>query len=834
MHVTNKDFLTAIFGTDAPWAHITDFPYPPDDIPKDCHLSAWKGDYASRYTLSPDTNQYFTLSTFYADEDGHARRRKALYRQTHCIVLDDVHEKLSIDEVNKLPSPSWVLETSTGSEQWGYILSAPCADRARVENLLDGLVLNGLAPDGRDPGMKGVTRYVRLPEGINNKKSKGLFKCQMKRWQPFTRVTLEQLAAPFRVDLDAPRREARTDGAAAVADHPLLQSGLLNIKEIRSDGRFDITCPWVHEHTGADDSGAAIFTNADGSFGFKCHHGSCQERTGGDLMRWLEDRQLGFKAHMSQWQFTREMASTQVSAAPCASQVPDAPTAATTALVTPEQLIDDLRRLRPNSTEAKATATNLLKLVDGYPKIDQKDWHDQVRDLMHWNVQDFKRILDDLRKQWYGEQARELGFYSSLIFVRELNQFYDYRTRIFYSAEAMQNSYSDQDAEVRKQALQEGRVQKVDRLDYAPRQPRIFEDRGVSFGNTWCEASMVQGEAGDCEAWLSHWGVLDWEDHRDHMLDWMAYTVQRPEHKINHALLLGSGEGCGKDFLLYPLIKAMGDNAQVIGGEELLEGFNEYLMSTKYLHINEVEIGDHREAKTVSQRLKPMTSAPPELLSVNKKGVSRVKVRNIVNCTMTTNSALPLKLNGASRRFYALWSDFNPRDARDNMLPHWLAYWQEKWDWMKADGWKHCVAYLRTRDISHFNPFAAPPMTEFVREIKEQSKSPMLQTIETFIRKQHGIFKCDLLTAADMEDVLKAGALFGTDMLVDGKHFTARHIGRCLRESGSYRQIKTNKARIWILRNHELYAALPTSAIYDRYHTDINRARRDGGLNVVK
>ena len=322
MLITNKEFLTAVFGDDAPWAHVTDFPYPPDDIPKDSHLSAWKGDYACRYALTPATNQYFTISTFYADEDGHARRRKALYRQTRCIVLDDVYEKLSIDEVSKLPSPSWVLETSAGSEQWGYILSAPCAERARVENLLDGLVLNGLAPDGKDPGMKGVTRYVRLPEGINNKKAKGVFKCQMKLWQPFVRVTLEQLAAPFHVDLDAPRREARTDGAADVADHPLLQTKHIQVKEIRSDGRFDIVCPWVHEHTNADDSGAAIFTNADGSFGFKCHHGACQHRTGGDLMRWLENQRPGFKAHMSQWQFTREMASAQAIAPAPVESVP--------------------------------------------------------------------------------------------------------------------------------------------------------------------------------------------------------------------------------------------------------------------------------------------------------------------------------------------------------------------------------------------------------------------------------------------------------------------------------------------------------------------------------
>ena len=150
--VNNDGFIKAIFGQDHLWCHVTDFIYDPGAIPKDKHLIAWKGDYYSRYNLAEKTNQYFTISTFYCDDQNQARRRKALFRQTHCIVLDDVKEKLSLDQVQKLPQPSWILETSIGSEQWGYILNTPCTDRNRVENLLDGLVANGLAPGGKDPG----------------------------------------------------------------------------------------------------------------------------------------------------------------------------------------------------------------------------------------------------------------------------------------------------------------------------------------------------------------------------------------------------------------------------------------------------------------------------------------------------------------------------------------------------------------------------------------------------------------------------------------------------------------------------------------------------------
>lgn len=310
-NVTNEEFLIAIFSKDTPLCHVTDFPYDPSNIPKDKHLVAWKGNYFSRYHFTPNTNQYFTISTFYCDDEKQARRRKALYRQTHCLVLDDVREKLSEEAAAKLPTPSWILETSPDSFQWGYIFDTPVTEASKIDNLNDGLIASELAPNGKDPGQRGVTRYVRLPEGINNKASKlvnGLpFKCRLTLWQPFNRVTIEQLAAPFAVDLNRVRREARIDGASDVSDHPLINiPEVIHIKEVRSAGRFDCTCPWGDEHTDNDDSGSAIFTNSDGSIGYKCHHGSCQNRTGGDLLRFIEANDSGFNNRLKQWQVMRE------------------------------------------------------------------------------------------------------------------------------------------------------------------------------------------------------------------------------------------------------------------------------------------------------------------------------------------------------------------------------------------------------------------------------------------------------------------------------------------------------------------------------------------------
>lgn len=870
LHISNKEFIDAVFGEDAPWCHVTDFPYDPVNIPKDKHLIAWKGDYFSRYNLAPNTNQYFTISCFYADDQQQARRRKALFRHTPCIVLDDVKEKLSMTEVNKLPKPAWILESSVGSEQWGYILDTPCTDRGRVENLLDGLVANGLAPDGRDPGMKGVTRYLRLPEGINNKANKLVngqpFKCRMLEWQPFNRVTLEELAAPFAVDLNRERRESRVDGAAEVSDHPLINiPDTIHIKEVRSDGRFDITCPWVEDHTGQDDSGSAVFTNSDGTIGFKCHHGNCQSRTGADLLRFIENDATGFSSKLKNWQVMREL---DIVAAPVSfmSSVPVAqPTThiqetTTNSVTVPNEpsfltpqpitqppvaeavnpdalqlLCDNLRRQLPGTNEQRELASKVLKFTDDMPKIDQKHWHEVVVDIMRWSKADFKDIITDLRKTWYGEKVSKAEFYDNVVFVKELNQFYDWESCIFFSTEAFQNAFSHEDAEARKIALQDGRVQKVDRLDYAPKQPRVFIENGCRYANTWTEASQSVGAPGDSSRWLQHFDALGWEEHRDHIEKWMAFTLRHPDRKINHMLLLGSGEGCGKDFLLYPLIKAMGDNHTTIEGEDLLSDFREFLLSTKYLHINEAELGDRREALAVSNKLKPLAAAPPDTLRVNQKGIKSIKIRNIVNATMTTNSVMPLRLNGPSRRFYAIWSDLNPRDKNDNMKREWLDYWEDRWNWMKGGGWKAVVHHLmNVVDLSDFNPNQAPPMTEFLREIKESSKSPMQQTIEAFITKEHGAFRCDILTTNDMGETLRAGAMMPSDMMTDPKFFTDKKVGMVLKEIGSYKQVRCSEARLWVIRDEEKYAAMTSTQLYHEYERQMKIARGEQSLTVVR
>lgn len=882
IHLSNAEFLQGIFGGRVAWAHVTSFPDDPSEIVGDRRPRCWGGNYYSRTSLAPG-NQYYTISQFAPDEDGKARRRKHLFSACFVIVVDDVREKIPVEQANRLPEPSYILETSPGSEQWGYILQTPCTDRMRVENLLDGLVARGLAPDGKDPGMKGVTRYVRLPEGVNTKANRvqangGVAPaCRLLSWAPHRKFCLEDLAGPFNIDLDAARRTTLTTGAADVADHPLLGvQDLIHIKKVLSPGRYDITCPWVDDHTGKADDGAAVFTNADGSLGFKCHHGSCACRTGGDLVDLIESHYPGFKPRLGLFKAARTFAGIVEKESATAQHVvtplpnfltgegvapppppalvaPPPPPAAPLASAPPtaaplaggdpsavmhsyQDMLDQIKLAEPMSETRDKMADVFLRAVETLDRMAQQRWWTALRDVMNWNEKTFGSILKDRRAEWYKSDKPVEDFYSDYLYVSEQNAFYSPTMRLWLPPDAFQNTYNHVVDDVRGEALGKNKVEKVFKLDYAPGMPRTFIEHGVKLGNGWVGDGIEHGVPGDVQRWLDHFDVLGWQEHKKHILQWMAYTMLHPGRKINHMLILGGGEGTGKDFLLFPLITGMRRDCKVIDGNRLLTDFNEWLVGVKYLHINEAELGDHKQRSTIKSKLKPYAAGPPETITINPKGFKSFEIRNVVNTTMTTNSCFPLEMDDDSRRYYGMWTDLEMRDSSRQVTPEWREYWKDRWSWMRdREGWKACVHYLRTQvDLFDFDAAGAPYLTEFIREIQEHSQDPVANVLKDLVRRKVGMLAADLVTSSDVVDTLRGAVFMFPDLrTVPG----ANTIGKIMKQNRIGKTVKAYKGdhhyRIIILRDREKYEKMTPGDLCEEYQRQSAMVRKDLPGNVI-
>lgn len=190
--VTNAEFVRAIFGdvaagqTPAVCSKVGDptkrgWPaLPAGDVNQHC---------------KDERNNFFNASAYSLQVDGGLLARKSHARATHCLVLDDVGTKVPRERLHGIVS-SWIVETSPGNYQYGFIFTEPVREAAIVESLFERIVGAGLC----DRGASGpVTRWSRLPNGVNGKpKYIGgdgrPFQCRLESWDPTKRYSPTELA----------------------------------------------------------------------------------------------------------------------------------------------------------------------------------------------------------------------------------------------------------------------------------------------------------------------------------------------------------------------------------------------------------------------------------------------------------------------------------------------------------------------------------------------------------------------------------------------------------------------------------------------------------------
>ena len=317
-HADVDAFLKQVFGVDYGDAWVTSFKHDPAASSLDGRIQAiaWGGApyETNRERIQPDTNNYLCISTFRVGDDGRVRRRSAMHKKTYALMIDDVGEKVPLERV--AIQPTFKVQTSPNSVQYWYVLAEPITDGARVRAVIDNLIAAGLMTDNRDPGMRGVNRYGRLPFGVNMKakykRADGSYPAvklvEPPRWGH--RPTLEVFAEAFGISCES--RAAAIDTRpplpeeAAEFNNQLVQAlkDADLYKEDRGGGKHEITCPWVHEHTGGADNGAAVFEagyidTSTGEIyelgGFKCHHAHGEEVHLKDVVTLLANRGHGVK-----------------------------------------------------------------------------------------------------------------------------------------------------------------------------------------------------------------------------------------------------------------------------------------------------------------------------------------------------------------------------------------------------------------------------------------------------------------------------------------------------------------------------------------------------------
>lgn len=299
--VSNGEFLRTVFGNlvDA-LPVVVSFEGNPATAPARVWFGRpWQSTSEVAASLPDSANNYFSLAVFRPDEAGKVRRQKARFQALYAVMLDDIGSKVALERLTL--RPSWLLESSPDNYQAGYLLDEQLTDGGVADRLMSAIVAAGLC----DPGASGPrARLARLPVAVNGKHTPP-FRCRMVEWSPDLRYSVEDLIDGLQLEMAPKSRSTRqstrdshqrpSDGDPVWIPRPEENGVLVALRDRAlykaplGDGKHDITCPWVGEHTGAVDGGTAYFEPDDNwpIGGFKCLHGHCANRHVRDLLRFV-------------------------------------------------------------------------------------------------------------------------------------------------------------------------------------------------------------------------------------------------------------------------------------------------------------------------------------------------------------------------------------------------------------------------------------------------------------------------------------------------------------------------------------------------------------------
>ncbi len=268
----------------------------------------------------------------------------------------------------------------------------------------------------------------------------------------------------------------------------------------------------------------------------------------------------------------------------------------------------------------------------------------------------------------------------------------------------------------------------IEQMTWSPGSPAIILDKFVADGgwinhpgarllNLYRPPRIIAGDATLSTPWRDHIRRV-YPNEAGHIIQWLAQRVQRPQEKINHALVLGGKPGIGKDTALEPVKHAVGPwNFVEVSPQQVVARFNGFAKSV-ILRISEArDLGDINRYQFYDH-MKVYAAAPPDVLRVDEKNLREHSVFNCCGVIITTNyKADGIYLPPDDRRHFVAWSDLSKDDFPEG-------YWTKLWRWYEGGGYRHVAAYLAELDLSSFDPKAPPPKTEAFWAIVNANKAP--------------------------------------------------------------------------------------------------------------
>ncbi|MEY9881778.1 primase-helicase family protein [Bradyrhizobium sp. USDA 329] len=258
----------------------------------------------------------------------------------------------------------------------------------------------------------------------------------------------------------------------------------------------------------------------------------------------------------------------------------------------------------------------------------------------------------------------------------------------------------------------------AERVEFLPGEPEISHDRdGCRVLNLWTPPPWDgEGYTEEPTVFLEHLAYIFDNDSAaiEHVLNFLAHLVQRPQERVGHALLITSeAKGIGKSTLGTVVRRLVGEqNSRVAQTKDLKSSFDGWLIGKLVVQVDEVyEAGNW----DLANKLKPLITEPT--VSANIKYGPQLEIENYARFIMFSNHSAPLNIEEGDRRYFVFNSKAQPR--QDDYYDRLYGYIET------PEAMNALYGFLMKRDLSGFSPFRRPPMTEAKKQIIAESEHPL-------------------------------------------------------------------------------------------------------------
>jgi hypothetical protein len=627
--------------------------------------------------IKSDWAIYGNTGSFILDRfaDGKVSASAANCEYVLVMMLDDIGTK------SKEPplAPTWIMETSEGSYQWGYAFS----DQPSKGDFT--AAIKAIAKAGyTDPGATNAVRNFRLPGSINLKPGKNNFASVLREFHPEREYTLPEICDALGVVPDP--ADTATNVAIRLADTGkdsvvtwLNEQGMI-LSAANGEGWMGIVCPNNAEHTDGNIEGR--YKPLDRSF--CCLHGHCVDFSSQMFLDWVADNGGPTVSHGLRDELLAE------------------------------KMKDTLSKLTPNDVY-RDTAAEVIAEVERKElgRIEKANWYER-----------FAYIQDD-ESYFDMQDRREISRQTFNALFRHV------------SCKSIHTGRKIEASVCFDENRQANGAKALVGVTYAAGEDVIVSRDGDLYGNRWRDARPAVNASVDADIsmWLNHCQELVPEQAElNHIFDVMAFKVQNPRIKVNHAILHAGDEGSGKDTFWAPFIWAVcGDhlkNRGIMDNNSVNSQWG-YQLESEILIINELKEPDAATRRQLANQLKPIIAAPPEMLPINRKGLHPYQMANRLFVLAFSNDPVPISLATQDRRWFCVWSTA-PRMNSDRA--------RKIWEWYRAGGFAAIAAWFMARDVSRFNPSAPPAMTEFKANLIEHGMSMAESYLVEMLKNRTGEF----------------------------------------------------------------------------------------------